>query len=74
VTIFAVLWLGWALLFIAIESAALVVKDRPGHSATLSSHIWQLVRGTAWWHRLARVALVCGLAWLSVHLLSGGWV
>jgi hypothetical protein len=70
----SVTWLAWALAFVLIEGAALVLGDQPDRPATLSAHIWQLVRGTTWWHRLARVVLVCGLAWLSVHLLSGGWV
>jgi hypothetical protein len=69
-----VAWLLWAGGFAAIEGAALVVKDRPNRPATLSAHVWWLISGAAWWHRLARVVLLCGLAWLSVHLLSGGWV
>lgn len=69
----SVAWLAWVLAFAAIEGAALVRRDRPGRPATLSAHVWWLIRGAGWWHHLARVGLVCGLAWLSVHLVSG-WV
>jgi hypothetical protein len=62
------------MLFCLIEGCALVVKDTPGHPATLSAHVWWLVRGAGLWHHLARVGLLLGLAWLTVHLLSGGWV
>ncbi len=67
-------WVGWLAAFCVIEGAALGAKDTPDHPATLSGQIWWLIRGAGWWHRLARVLLVCGLAWLSVHLLTGGWV
>lgn len=67
----SVAWILWALAFVVIEGAALVVKDRPGRPATLSAHIWWLVRGAGLWHHLARLALAAGLAWLVPHLLGG---
>ncbi len=72
--VFSWLWVLWALAFAAVEGAALVVKDRPGAPHTLSATIWWLTRGAGRWHHLARLGLVFGLAWLCLHLLSGGWV
>jgi hypothetical protein len=67
-------WAIWAAAFCAVEGAGLVVKDRPGRPATLSAHFWWLIQGAGPWHHLARVGLVAGLAWLSIHLLARGWV
>ena len=64
------LGLAWAV----AETAGLVQKDRPGRPRTLSANIWWLVQGAGLWHHLARLGLLCGLVWLSVHLLTGGWV
>jgi hypothetical protein len=67
----SIAWIAWALAFVGIEGAALMRKDRPGRPATLSAHVWWLVRGTGTWHQLARAALVFGLGWLTHHLLAG---
>jgi hypothetical protein len=71
-------WICWSALFLGLETAALVRKDK---GDTLSEHVWRLLdvtnrnRGAALaWHvRLRRSVLVMGLAWLVVHLLTGGW-
>lgn len=63
-------WIGWALAFVAIEGLALVVKDRPGRPATLSAHVWWLVRGAGPGHTALRLMLAVGLGWLTHHLLS----
>jgi hypothetical protein len=66
-------WITWFGAFCVIEGFALGAKETPEHPATLSAQVWWLVRGVGMWHRIARVVLVCGLAWLSVHLATG-WV
>lgn len=65
-------WLVWALGFFAIELPAAFLTHDQGN--TLSEHVWAWTRGAGRAHWLARLGLVCGLAWLSLHLLSGGWV
>jgi hypothetical protein len=64
-------WTIWLLLFGAIEGPALARKA-PG--ATLSEHLWAwfAVKDKAPQWRLRRFALAAGLAWLSLHLLTGG--
>ncbi|OLE22368.1 MAG: hypothetical protein AUG49_19320 [Catenulispora sp. 13_1_20CM_3_70_7] len=69
--LFSWLWLAWAVAFAVIEGTAIAHKDRPGRPATLSAHIWWLVRGAGPWHHLARLVLATGLAWLVPHLLGG---
>lgn len=71
-------WICWSAIFLILEGAALARKAK---GDTLSEHVWQLLdvanrrRGSALaWHvRLRRSVLVMGLAWLVVHLLTGGW-
>jgi len=67
VTVFALLWLLWGLAFVAIEGAALVVKDTPGHPRTLTAVVRWLISGAGWWHHTARVVLAVVLAWLPGH-------
>lgn len=66
-------WVAWWATFAVVEGIGLWQKDRPGHPRTLSAQIWWLIQGAGLWHRLARVGLVAALAWLALHLLSGGW-
>lgn len=70
--IYTIGWLLWITFFVVWEGAALVTKRVPG--ATLSSHVWKWFsiknKGRAW--RLRRLALLAGLAWLSLHFLTGG--
>lgn len=68
--LFTWLWIAWAVAFVAIETAALLKKDRPGKPRTASANIWWLVKGTGTWHQLARAVLVFGLGWLTHHLLG----
>ena len=68
------LWLAWFGLFIGIEAAALINKDK---GDTLSEHIWKWfsVKEPGSRKRTIRVAtLGAFLAWLAVHFLSGGKV
>lgn len=72
-------WESWSYLglfaaWAVVEGIGLAQKDRPGQPRTLSANIWWLIQGAGVWHHLARLGLVCGLAWLSLHLLTGGWV
>lgn len=71
------LWLGWLVTFAAVEGVALVRKA-PGD--TLSEHVWQWFAvgepghrpPMSGWVRLRRFALLAGLAWLTLHFLTGG--
>lgn len=72
-TLFSWLWIAWGVLFAVVEGVALAKGDRPGKPLTLSAQIWALIRGAGTWHHIARVVLVAFLAWLSVHMVSGGW-
>ena len=75
--IWAWLWLAWIAVFAVIEAIALGRKA-PGD--TLSEHIWRWFGiGTpgdrpkvTGWVQLRRFALLAGLAWLVLHLLTGG--
>jgi hypothetical protein len=74
-------WLGWGLYFAVVEGMALF-NSKPGD--TLSEHAWawlgyaatgsgaQDLRKPSGWPRLRRFLLLAGLAWLAVHLLTGG--
>lgn len=68
------LWLAWLAAFLAVEIPAAVRGDRPGRPRTLSAHVWWLIQGRGRWHYTARLGLVVLLAWLSIHLLTGGWI
>jgi hypothetical protein len=73
-------WLLWAAWFAAEEGLALA---RGGSGTTLSAHLWRWFgiagpgnpaapRYPTGWVRARRAALLCALAWLCVHLLTGG--
>ena len=70
-SVYTGLWLIWILTFFLIELPALRNRQ-PGD--TLSEHVWAWCsikgKGRAW--RLRRLALVILLAWLSLHMLTGG--
>jgi len=71
---YTLLWLGWFAAFFAIEIPALRA-GKPGGS--LSEHVWDWfsIRGNnGRFVRTRRLALLCGLAWLCTHFLTGGWV
>jgi hypothetical protein len=66
-------WVLWAGIFLCIELLAM----RAGRG-TLSATVWRFI-GVGVAHPSARVvwarrAVLCLLAWLVVHLLTGGWV
>jgi len=65
--VFSLLWILWGLAFVAIEGAALIVKDRPGVPRTLTANVRWLIAGAGWWHHTARVVLAVLLAWLPMH-------
>jgi hypothetical protein len=71
-------WAGWAVYFLVVEGMALF-NSKPGD--TLSEHVWAFIgirrkaadpRDPSGWTRLRRFAVLAFLAWLSVHLLTGG--
>lgn len=68
-------WLGWGAYFVAVEGMALMNSTT---GDTLSEHAWawlgygEGVRQLSGWTRLRRFLLLAGLAWLVVHLLTGG--
>jgi hypothetical protein len=67
----AALWVLWILAFIGIEGAALINKE-PGD--TLSEHVrsWASIGEKSPGWRLRRFSLLAFLAWLVVHLMTGG--
>jgi hypothetical protein len=65
-------WTAWIVAFFVIELTGAYLTPKSGN--TLSEHVWNLIQGRGRWHWLARALLVTGLAWLSTHLLTGGWV
>jgi hypothetical protein len=67
-------WLAWLAWFAIEEGLALL---RGTTADTLSGHVWHwfAVGGNTdptGWQRTRRFGLLAGLAWLSVHLLTGG--
>jgi hypothetical protein len=72
-------WLAWGLMFCVIEGMALFNSRS---SDTLSEHVWLFLgysmtgrgplRQPTGWTRLRRFVVLAGLAWLIVHLLTGG--
>lgn len=74
-------WAGWAVYFLIVEGMALF-NSKPGD--TLSEHVWawlgfsmtgpgaEQLRKPSGWTRLRRFVTLAGLAWLAVHLLTGG--
>lgn len=71
-------WIAWAVYFLVVEGMALF-NSRPGD--TLSEHVWAFIgirrkgddlRQPTGWTRLRRFLVLAFLAWLSVHLLTGG--
>ncbi len=64
-------WIAWLLAFFAIEIPALL-DHRRGN--TLSEHVWRWcsIRDKGRGYRLRRTMLLVLLAWLVVHLLTGG--
>jgi hypothetical protein len=65
-------WIAVVAAFLGVELSAAFATPKQGHTA--SEIIWRWTRGRGRLHWLARFGLVAGLAWLSLHLLSGGWV
>ena len=73
-------WIGWGVYFVVVEGMALF-NSRSGD--TLSEHVWSFLGYSAitgndplrepfGWTRLRRFLLLAFLAWLDVHLLTGG--
>lgn len=74
-TVWTWLWFGWGAYFLVVEGWALVLGRTSG---TLSAHVWAFlgysggVKYPTGWTRLRRFLVLAFLAWLSVHLLTGG--
>lgn len=74
-------WLAWLAAFAVIEGAALFNKK---DGDTLSEHVWKWFATSKKAHakegteqpkgtvRIRRFALLAGMAWLTVHFLTGG--
>lgn len=64
-------WIFWFAFFLTIEGVALFNKQA---GDTLSEHVWKWfsVRNMTWGWRARRFVLLAFMAWLSLHLLSGG--
>ena len=71
---FTVGWLVWIVAFLALEGVALA----KGHGATLSEHVWMWFgigarpEAPDAWTRGRRIFLLGFMAWLTVHVLTGG--
>lgn len=65
------LWILWIIAFFLLEVPAALNKT-PGD--TLSEHVWKwfAVRDRSGKYRWRRILLLIILAWLVVHLLTGG--
>jgi hypothetical protein len=76
VTVWTWAWIGWGAYFVVVEGMALF-NSRSGD--TLSEHVWAFlgyregrVGPPTGSERLRRFVTLAGLAWLVVHLLTGG--
>lgn len=73
-TLWDYLWIAWLLTFAVIEGCALYLK---GSGDTLSERIWKWFAigkdyPTTGLVRVRRFTLLAFIAWLAVHLLTGG--
>lgn len=70
---FTIAWIFWLAMFLVIEGAAIFRKER---GDTLSEHVWRWfsVSGKPRGYKMRRFVLLVFLVWLTVHLLTGGWV
>ena len=75
-------WIVW-LLYLAILEGIALFNSKPGD--TFSEHMWiwfgtkrnetgQPEAKRTGWMQFRRFILVAGMAWLSFHFISGGWV
>ena len=75
---FTIAWLVWIVAFFGIEGKALLHRH---NGDTLSEHIRRWFgtdpagrRDITAFARVRRIGLLVGLVWLSVHLLTNGFV
>jgi hypothetical protein len=64
---FTVAWVLLGAAVAVIEGLALVNRKK---GDTLSEHVWAVMK----LGRAARVVLVLFWCWLSIHLVTGGWI
>ena len=66
-------WLIWLAAFLVLEGKAIFNRVP---NDTLSAHLWRwfAIKGKPRLWQARRLALLLGLAWLVVHLLTGGVV
>jgi hypothetical protein len=64
-------WVAWIAAFLTIEVLALK-NSAPGD--TLSEHVWAVfsIKEKGNWWRARRFSLLAFMAWLVVHILTGG--
>lgn len=73
-TVYSWLWVGWGLMFVGVETLAIVSKDKPaadGQPAklrTLSANLRWVASAAGWWHVAARIVMAGVLVWLLPHL------
>jgi len=76
VSVWGWLWVGWIVIFLVIEGAALINKER---GDTLSEHVWSWFQlkgrkdGKKPWQMVLRFVFVAFWIWLTLHFLTGGW-
>lgn len=80
-SVFTWLWIGWGVAFGVIEGVALANSR---HGDTLSEHVWAFLgvrrdgaaphRTPRWTLRVARIVVLSGMLWLTLHFATGGWV
>lgn len=70
---FLPLWISWLVLFAIFEAAAFIVRlkspdnHQTNDGGTLSELVWRIIRGSAWYHRLAFFVLLAVWSWLTYH-------
>lgn len=87
---FTVLWIGWAVAFAVIEGVALFNSKRGDTLSEhlwawlgVRKTMWkidrmQLAPGPVvtpkWTLRVARIVFIALMAWITLHITTGGWV
>lgn len=66
-------WAGWGIWFAIVEWLA-ARNDEPGDMLSELVWSWASIKARARAWRWRRIALVAFLAWLTLHLLTGGWI
>lgn len=68
---FTVLWIGWLVAFLVIETVAIIRKER---GDTLSEHVWAWFSLRKSKKSLLTYAFAAFWLWLTIHFLTGGLI